>query len=45
MLGIVIVVVTVIFRTRAEFPILLGGLCILLILIGIDYWQWIHRER
>ncbi len=43
-LGTVVLAVNVTFRESAVFPVLLGGLFFLILLIGIDYWQWIHQE-
>lgn len=43
-LGTLVLAVIVTFRSSAVFPVLLGGLFLLMLLIGIDYWQWIHRD-
>jgi hypothetical protein len=44
-LGTIVLVVTVTFGASELFPILLGGILFLVLLIGVDYWQWIHLER
>jgi hypothetical protein len=43
-LGTILLAIAVTFRATAEFPILMGGIVLLILLIGIDYWQWMHRE-
>ncbi len=43
-LGAILLAIAVTFRTTAEFPLLLGGIALLILLIGVDYWQWMHRE-
>ncbi|MDG6257799.1 MAG: hypothetical protein QCH35_09435 [Methanomicrobiaceae archaeon] len=44
-LGAIVLAVTVTFSTSTLFPVLLGGIVVLLLLIAVDYWQWIHREE
>jgi hypothetical protein len=43
-LGALILAVNVTFCTGAVFWVLMGGVFFAMLLIGIDYWQWVHQK-